>query len=492
MLFILYDKIAVNIFFKKGGEDIKYTHVPIYNSIKEYTKKNPTIFHMPGHKLGKGFPNKLVKNLVTLDITEIPGTDNLHHPKGAIKKALLLAADAFGAENTFFLVNGSTCGIHAMIMSVCKPGDRLIIGRDCHKSVLGGLILARAEPIYIKPEFNQDFNISTVISPEEIQRCIRDNPDAVGVLITRPNYYGICSNITEIAKIVHSYGKVLMVDEAHGAHFRFNNRLPVCAMDAGADICVQSAHKTLPALTQGAYLHVKSTRIDIERLRFNLDLIQTSSPSYILMSYLDIARYIMNKSGKYLLDSLINNVAIFSNELEKINTMRVLNTGKNDMDNTRLVINVANTGNTGYFIEKKLRLDHNIQVEMSDFYNIICICTISDRRKEFKRLYKSLKSLALKFTGSNKLITMCSGQLPIPDKKMSLYSAIYRKSAKVTLKDAKGLAGKNTITPYPPGIPLVCPGEIISEEIIVYIYDIIDKGGTVIGIDDDFKIEILN
>src|SRR3989339_18069 len=231
-------------------------NMPIYNAVTHYYKTNPTVFHMPGHKLGKGIEKEFLKNLFKLDITEIYGTDNLNYPSGMIKEAEELASKAFGASRTFFLVNGSTVGIHAMIMTICKEKDKLIVSRDCHKSVINGMLLCGVTPIYVIPEFDEEFGIFTYIDPKKIQHLLIENQDAVGVLITRPNYYGVCSNIDEIARIVHKYNKILAIDEAHGSHLKFLEKLPKCAMNGNADICVQSAHKTLLAFTQGAYLHI--------------------------------------------------------------------------------------------------------------------------------------------------------------------------------------------------------------------------------------------
>lgn len=303
---------------------IKTYNTPIYNYLREYAQQDINIFHMPGHKLAKGIPQQLAQDILKLDVTEIEGTDNLHYPEGIIKDAQELAAKAFGADKTFFLVNGSTCGIEAAIMSTCARGQKIIIARDAHKSVVSGLILSGAEPVFVYPEYIYSFGITGEVTAKSIQKSLCQHPDAVAVLITRPNYYGICSDIEEISSIVHAHGKILIVDEAHGAHFVFNSKLPDSALQHGADICIQSAHKTLPAVTQGAYLHVKGNRVDIDRLKLNLGMLQTSSPSYIIMSYLDIARELMEIEGQPKLDNLIKEIEWFNNELNKYPEYKVL------------------------------------------------------------------------------------------------------------------------------------------------------------------------
>lgn len=449
---------------------------------------------MPGHKLGKGIPAQLLNDIALLDLTEIPGTDNLHQPTGVIRDAQYLAAEAFGADETFFLVNGSTCGIHTMIMTVCKPGDKLVVSRDCHKSVINGMMLAGVNPVYINPEYNEDFGITSVIDPTKLNEVLLRNKEVKGVFITRPNYYGICSDIKKIASITHSFGKVLIVDEAHGAHFKFSNLLPLSAMEAGADICVQSAHKTLPAFTQGAYLHVKSQRIDMDRLKFNLRILQTSSPSYIIMAMLDIAREIMQQKGEKLLIDLLQNIEWFVQAVagnDKFILLDDNNIPNGNLDRTRVVVNVKKAGITGYSAERKLRKDYNIQVEMSDFYNIVCITTIADDKKKFERLYSSLSGLAANIKDKEYITDICIGKLKTPQQHIELAGVMHAQGIREKLDKAAGKVCKDIITPYPPGVPVICPGEIITEEVVEYLYNIIKCSGNVNGIDEDFGINVV-
>ena len=448
---------------------------------------------MPGHKLGKGIPEEFVINAALLDLTEIPGTDNLHFPKGAIKEAQQLAAVAFGSDKTYFLVNGSTCGIHAAIMTLCKPEDKLIVARDCHKSVISGMILAGTTPIYIKPEFEKKFGIFGAVKPNVIEAAINENPDAVGVLITRPNYYGICSDLTEIVKIIHSYGKVLIVDEAHGAHLAFNNKLPPSAMECGADLSIQSAHKTLPAFTQGAYLHLsfRQKHIDIDKLESCLAMLQTSSPSYILMTYLDIAREIMHRKGHVLLDQLLENILWFERSINPqwvsaILTEKEIHLGS--MDRTRIVINTNNLGKTGYEVEKILREDFNIQVEMSDFYNIVCIATVADKKEDFERLSFALNKLRNILKDRPPLIDIPVRYLNLPNQVLGFSQIKKCNSKKLEFKKAFGKISMSMVTPYPPGIPVICPGELITHEILDYVNNIVRFGGNVTGLDENGEI----
>jgi arginine decarboxylase len=473
--------------------------VPILDGIKRYISSNPIPFHMPGHKMGRGFKKGYFDQITAMDLTEIPLLDNLHFPDGIIKEAQELAAKAFGAEHTFFLVNGSTCGIHAIIRTICKPGDKLMVGRDCHKSIINGMMLAGVEPYYITPGFDKDSGIPAAISPEKVREAFEKSHDCAGILITRPNYYGVCSDLESIAKIAASYGKVLAVDEAHGAHLKFNNKLPRCAMDLGADICVQSAHKTLPAFTQGAYLHVKSEKIDLEKLKSILGMLQTTSPSYIIMSSLDYSRAVMEAEGEALLESLLENIERFEASLNIFNEFSILsgiNIDNFRTDRTRLTINVSRTGLSGFEVERILRFDYNIQVEMSDTGNIVCIATVSDTREDFQRLYLALADIRNRVVKEGKIsdinIYTCYGMYEVSEQVASLSEAFNLRSKKVKLKCAAGMIAKGTITPYPPGIPAVCPGERIRQDVVDALLSFLTQGGNINGIGKDYEIEVID
>lgn len=467
----------------------------MYNAIKAYADSAKVPFHMPGHKLGAGIPSYFAEDMIRLDLTELPGTDNLHHPTGAIRAAQELAARAFGAFSSFFLVNGSTSGIHTMISTVCKPGDALIISRDCHRSVIGGMMLAGVRPVYVLPGFNPDFGITTGVTPESVDAAMRAEPDAVGVLITRPNYYGICCNLAEIAEIVHSRGKLLLVDEAHGSHLCFSSRLPTSSMAAGADICVQSAHKTLTSLTQGAYLHVGSDAIDLDRLRFYLGMLQTSSPSYLIMASLDIARELMQKSGKDRLDALLSKIRRLKEQIrvKDIDILGNKHISGFELDETRMTICVKNLGISGYDADSILSSHYGIQVEMSDLYNVVCIATPADTEKNLECLFESLEGLPSLCGNNNDAYRKeaAYGLLKLPVQALTLEEAMQAKSVWVRLEGAVGRVSKSIVAPYPPGIPVLCPGEAISQETVDYLKTVIDSGGLVNGINENHEINVV-
>jgi lysine decarboxylase len=458
---------------------------------------------MPGHKLGRGIPEVFLSNIEKLDLTEIPGLDDLHNPSGIVNEAQKLAAEAFGAKKSYFLVNGSTVGIHAAISAVCRPGQCLVAGRDSHSAVICGMLMAGVRPYYIMPEYSDTFGICTGITPREVDRALRDAPDAAGVIITRPNYYGVCCDIWEIAKIVHSRNKILIVDEAHGPHLVFNKRLPVCALEAGADICIQSAHKTLPAFTQGAYLHIGTDRADTERIEYFLDIYQTTSPSYIIMAFLDIAREVMQKQGTQLLDRLLDSLEshIKSFGGRKMILDRAAVPGF-DIDTTRLTVNVGRLGMTGYEAERLLRQKYNIQVEMSDASNVVCICTAADSPESIGALFSALERLR-RDADRIRAESCCLGDI-VPDCMVSMPAnsgnsgsgpdpaeIMNAETERVRLENAAGRISKGIIAPYPPGIPLVCPGETITRDIADFLLRLTEAGGRAHGISGDGTVAVI-
>ncbi|MEN6316974.1 MAG: aminotransferase class I/II-fold pyridoxal phosphate-dependent enzyme [Clostridiaceae bacterium] len=471
----------------------KNWNTPVYSAIKAYTDTAPLPFHMPGHKLGKGIPEEFLGEIEKLDLTEIPGMDNLHAPAGAVKEAQELAAAAFGARKSFFLVNGSTVGLHAAIAAMCRPGQSLIVGRDCHSSVINGMLLAGVRPHYILPEYTAEFGINTGVAVSAVEKALDDAPDAAGVLLTRPNYYGVCSDVTAIAKLVHAHGKLLAVDEAHGSHLYFNKRLPAGSLESGADICVQSAHKTLPAFTQGAILHVGSEKADLQRLQYFLDIFQTTSPSYIIMAYLDIARAVMQKYGKSLLDGLLDAIEACSGGMASKGIKILCKADLPDFehDTTRITVNTAAMGISGYTAEKLLREQNNIQVEMSDVKNIVCISTIADEPESIARLFSAIAGLE-KYGGRGKTAAIPSfAGLSLPADVMEPYEILNAQYEKIPLNDASGRVCRDIVSPYPPGIALVCPGERFNPERVGLLQKIIRCGGIVHGVDENGYVNVV-
>lgn len=469
--------------------------IPILKALKDYNDEDSIPFHMPGHKKGNiynemGF-DIIDTNFLRLDITEIPGMDDLHYPQSSIKSAQQMAAQAFGAEHTFFLVNGTTAGIYSMILAVTQPGDKIIVPRNCHKSVINAVIMGRLIPVYIKPQVDKSLGISMGISVGDVDYLLKKHPETKAVVITNPTYYGICSDIEYIAKVVHKHNKLLLVDEAHGAHLKFNDSLPKCALTAGADIVAQSTHKTLTSMTQSSMLHVNTEKIDIDKLKYFLQITQTTSPSHLLLASLDMTRYLMENKGKELLEKTVEWSKKARQDINHIKGIYCIDKniigkrGVYDIDDTRLTINVRSLGLTGAEMEYKLRKNFNIQIEMSDLYNIVLICTIGDKKDYYKELVKSMLLIAKSKSIIHYDIEETNNSYEnnfILEQALLPCETIYNKKRYVPIIESMGKINADMIIPYPPGIPIIMPGEVITEEIVQYIINCMSKGIKIIGI----------
>ncbi|MHB1392092.1 MAG: aminotransferase class I/II-fold pyridoxal phosphate-dependent enzyme [Clostridia bacterium] len=469
-------------------------NMPILKSLIVYRNENAVSFHMPGHKKGsilkKAGIEFLSGDLFALDTTEVPGIDNLHCPESAILNAQRLAAEAFGADHSFFLVNGTTSGIYSMIMAAANPGDKIIIPRNCHRSVYGAVILGRLVPVYIEPEIDDVLGIAMGIKPETIEYILEKHWDAKAVVITNPTYYGACSDLKKIAELTHEKGMLLLVDEAHGSHFGFNERLPMSALASGADMTAQSIHKTLSAMTQSSMLHVKSKRVDIEKLKLFLQLTQTTSPSHILLASLDAARYIMQESGRELLEDVIAWSNWARNEINSIAGLyclasdRIGKYGIADLDPTRITVNFSAAGISGTKAEAILRKDFKIQVEMADLYNIVALTTIGNHQVDYDRLVDALKDIA-KTPGSGKTVVKSTADLlKLPELSILPWEAVYCEKEQVEASDGIGRVCGEMIIPYPPGIPVLMPGEVITREAYEYLKLCVQQGIKINGATD--------
>lgn len=470
-------------------------NIPIIEGLKDYLKENNIRFHMPGHK-GKESLIEWNKLIPQIDVTEVSGTDNLHQPETIILESQRLASKTFGSKETFYSINGTTGGIYAAIASVTKPNDKVLVQRNCHKSVYNALIFNNLEAEYVHPVYDKENNIVTGVLVKDIEKKLKKNPDIKSVIITNPSYYGICSNIKEIADITHKYNMILIVDEAHGSHFQFSKKLPLTAIKAGADIVIQSTHKTLPAFTQSSMVHVNSSRVDIKKLKKMMTMYQTTSPSYILMASLDIARGYMEDIGSGKLDKLIDYI---ENKVEYLNNIQgvkvfdqhyINKSNIFDFDITKLLISVD--GLNGKELEKILRRDYNIQLEMSDYFYGLALCTVLDDKEDIDKLVNAIKDISLnkkvkKSTINNFNINIKHIE---PKKEMTLHSAFYKDKKEIELSKSKGQVSGGFIIPYPPGIPIICPGEIITSEIIEYIQFLKKNDIQLLGFLDENKEKI--
>lgn len=471
---------------------------PLFTGLLEHVKRNPIQFHIPGHKKGTGmdpeFREFIGDNALSIDLINIGPLDDLHHPHGMIKEAQDLAAKAFGADHTFFSVQGTSGAIMTMIMSVCGPGDKIIVPRNVHKSIMSAIIFSGATPIFIHPVIDPNFGISHGITTDAVAKALKKHPDAKGLLVINPTYFGIAANLKKIVEIAHSYEVPVLVDEAHGVHIHFHDELPLSAMQAGADMAATSVHKLGGSMTQSSVLNVREGLVSPKRVQSVISMLTTTSTSYLLLASLDVARKQLATKGKQLIEKAIQLANHTRSEINATAGLycvgeEILGTKATyDFDPTKLIISVRGLGITGYEVEGWLRENYNIEVELSDLYNILCIISVGDTEETVATLVEALKHLASEFFDSNKDIDnkALSVRVPnIPALALSPRDAFYAETELIPFKESAGRVIAEFIMVYPPGIPILIPGEIITEKNIQYIQRNIDVGLPVQGPEDE-------
>jgi arginine decarboxylase len=455
---------------------------PLFDALKEYVNRDTLPFHVPGHKKGVGidkeFKDFIGENPFKIDVTVFKLVDSLHHPTGPIKKAQELVADAYGSDASFFSIHGTSGAIQAMILAVVNDGDKIIVPRNVHKSVTSGIILSGAVPVFMEPEIDKKLGIAHGVTPETVEKTLKDNPDAKAVLIINPTYYGVATDIKKIADTVHSYDIPLIVDEAHGPHLAFSEKLPMSALEAGADICAQSTHKIIGSLTQGSLLHVKSKYVDPKRIQQILNLMQTTSPSYIIMASLDCARRQIALEGKDLLQKTIELCKYTRDEINKIPGFycfgeEVLGKpGSYSFDSTKLTISSRELGITGFELDMILANNYHIQMELSDFYNVLAVGSFGDTKKGMDRLLSALKEISNEYYGKKEPVQDFLDIPAIPRKVLNPREAFYSDKISIPLNESIGKISGEFLLAYPPGIPVLCPGEEITQEVVNYVHDL--------------------
>ncbi|WP_431799560.1 aminotransferase class I/II-fold pyridoxal phosphate-dependent enzyme [Halobacillus andaensis] len=468
---------------------------PLFTGLKNHIAKNPVQFHIPGHKKGKGmdqeFASFMGEAALSMDLINIEPLDDLHNPHGLIKEAQELAAEAFGADYTFFSVQGTSGAIMTMVLSVCHPGDKIIVPRNVHKSVTSAIIFSGAIPIFVHPALDNQLGISHGITPEAIEHACEAHPDSKAVLVINPTYFGVTADLKKIVSIAHRFSMPVLVDEAHGVHIHFHDRLPLSAMEAGADLAATSVHKLGGALTQSSVLNVKEGLITHKRVQSVLSMLTTTSTSYLLLASLDAARRHLATNGRHLAEHTLN---LADQARKKINDINgVYCAGEEllgspaafDFDPTKLIISVKELGLSGYDVEVWLRKHYNIEVELSDLYNILCIVTSGDSLQEINLLIEGLTRLARE-AHSDFYLKEVEVSIPeIPLLALSPREAFYSSTETIPFSEAAGRICAEFLMIYPPGIPIFIPGEIITQENINYINENIDAGLPVQGLEDD-------
>lgn len=447
---------------------------PLFEALTRHAKRRPHPFHVPGHKMGHSFDKEgkdIFQSILSIDLTEISGMDDLHHPEGIIAEAQKLAAEAFGAEETRFLIGGSTVGNIALIMAVCRPGEKIVVQRNCHKSVFNAIILARAEPIFIVPAVDVSTGVAAGLRREDVERTLLAHPDAKAVFLTNPTYYGMGIDLAKMAATVHKFGIPLLVDEAHGAHYGFHPELPFSAMQCGADAAVQSTHKMATAMTMSSMLHIQGDLIDRERLFQVLGMIQSSSPSYPLMASLDLARRHMVIEGAREIDRVLPRLSWLKESLEELPWCRVaaLQEGKAyaTLDPLKLLICLHTREMAGHELQAHLEAE-GIFPELVDRNHVLLAASTGTSQADVESVWRAMRELApMPLAEADTVFE--SGLLAstfLREQIIPVYEAIHLPKMPMPLVQAEGRIAAEMVIPYPPGIPLLVPGERIDGHVI--------------------------
>lgn len=470
---------------------------PILEALEQFKRARVVPFDVPGHKRGKG--NKeltkfLGEKCMTVDVNSMKPLDNLCHPVSVIHEAECLAADAFGASHAFFMVNGTTSAVQSMILTACKKGDKIILPRNVHRSVINALILCGAVPVYVNPDVDQTLGIALGMSLKDVKQAILDNPDAKAVLVNNPTYYGICSNLKAITQFAHEHNMLVLVDEAHGTHFYFGENMPASAMSAGADMASVSMHKSGGSLTQSSFLLV-GKNVDPGYTRQIINLTQTTSGSYLLLSSLDISRKNLALNGKEIFARVADIAQYARDEINQIGDYyaysRELINGDTiyDFDITKLSIYTLNIGLAGIEVYDILRDDYDIQAEFGDLGNILAYISVGDRRQDIERLVSALSEIRRRFKRDK--TGMLNHEYINPYVALTPQTAFYADKESLPINESSGKICSEFVMCYPPGIPILAPGEMITNEILEYIDYAKEKGCFLTGT-QDMNIEHIN
>ncbi len=479
------------------SKTLDQNRAPIYEALLNFRQMRVVPFDVPGHKHGKGNPELaafLGEQCVSVDVNSMKPLDNLCHPISVIREAEELAADAFGAAHAFLMVGGTTSAVQSMVLSTCKRGDKIILPRNVHRSVINALVLCGAIPVYVNPEVDCKLGISLGMKREQVRKAIAENPDAVAVFVNNPTYYGVCSDLRAIVQMAHEAGMKCLADEAHGTHFYFGEHMPVSAMEAGADMAAVSMHKSGGSLTQSSLLLI-GPNMNEGHVRQIINLTQTTSGSYLLMSSLDISRRNLVKRGKEVFAKVIDMAEYARAEINAIGGYYAF--GKElinqdsiyDFDPTKLSVHTRDIGLAGIEVYDILRDEYDIQIEFGDIGNILAYLSIGDRAQELERLVSALAEIRRRYQADSS--GLLSQEYIAPEVVLSPQEAFYAKKKSVPLRESAGCVCSEFVMCYPPGIPILAPGERITTEILDYIEYAKVKGCSMTGPEDP-QIENIN
>ncbi|MCR5799197.1 MAG: aminotransferase class I/II-fold pyridoxal phosphate-dependent enzyme [Lachnospiraceae bacterium] len=470
---------------------------PIYEALETFRRMRVVPFDVPGHKRGRGNPELtafLGEKCVGVDVNSMKPLDNLCHPISVIREAEDLAAEAFGAAHAFLMVGGTTSAVQTMVLSCCKRGDEIILPRNVHRSVINALVLCGAVPVYVNPDVDQRLGISLGMRREQVEKAIAEHPNAKAVLVNNPTYYGICSDLRAIVKMAHRAGMLCLADEAHGTHFYFGGSLPVSAMEAGADMASVSMHKSGGSLTQSSFL-VIGPNVQEGYVRQIINLTQTTSGSYLLMSSLDISRRNLALRGRQIFHQVEDMAEYAREEINAIGGYdafgKELINGNSvfDFDATKLSIHTRDIGLAGIEVYDLLRDEYDIQIEFGDIGNILAYLSIGDRQSEIERLVSALAEIRRRYQKDPS--GLLNQEYIDPKVAITPQDAFYADKVSVPLMESAGKVCAEFVMCYPPGIPILAPGEMITDEILDYIQYAKEKGCSMTGPEDP-EINSLN
>ncbi len=471
--------------------------MPIYEALEKYKSMRIVPFDVPGHKRGQGnieLTDFLGERCMSVDVNSMKPLDNLCHPVSVIREAEELAADAFGAKHVFFMINGTTSAVQSMVLTACKRGEKIIMPRNVHRSAINALVISGAKPVYVNPGTNDELGIALGMSLKDVERAILLNPDAKAVLVNNPTYYGICSPLKDIVELAHRHNMLVLVDEAHGTHFYFNDNLPVSAMSAGADMAAVSMHKTGGSLTQSSFLLINNN-ISPGYVRQIINLTQTTSGSYLLMSSLDISRKNLALNGKSIFDRVSGLAGYARDEINKIGGFYaygrelINNDTVFDFDVTKLSVHTRSIGLAGIEVYDILRDDYDIQIEFGDIGNILAIISVGDKALAIERLISAMSEIKRLY--SKDRTGMFDHEYINPLVAMTPQEAFYAPKISVPVEKSFGKICSEFVMCYPPGIPILAPGEYITKDILSYIAYAKEKGCFLTGTEDIY-IENIN
>lgn len=467
-------------------------NAPIYEALMKYREERIVPFDVPGHKHGKGNPELtkfLGKTCMEVDVNSMKPLDNLIHPVSVIKDAEELAAESFGARHCFFMINGASSAVQAMIMAVCKKDEKIILPRNVHKSAINAMIIGGMIPVYVDPGVNTDYGIPLGMSVESVKAAMEANPDAKAVMVNNPTYYGVCSDLKAIVELAHSHNMAVLADEAHGTHLYFGEGLPLSAMAAGADFAAVSMHKTGGSLTQSAFLLTgKTAAVTDGHVRAVINLTQTTSASYLLLSSLDISRRNLAVRGKEMCAVTLESVEYAREEINRIGGYRAYSKelcgdpACFDFDRTKLSVYTRGIGLEGIEVYDILRDSYDIQIEFGDIGNILAIITAGDQWKDIERLVSALSEIKRRFSGDKSVLF--DHEYINPHVCLSPQEAFYSEQVSVPIAESAGRISGESVMCYPPGIPIVAPGEMLTQEITDYIGYCKSKGCFMTGTED--------